>query len=146
MVDVAKVSSAMDVYLGCLKGRETAEDSVQKALTQLRSVAGSSTFQLPDGSWYQIRERKGKLYLCELDGKPKGRPKKTTEQKAHDKAEREAKAATTLRLVKDEEASRVADSGATVAVDGGGRQTESGEHSIPVMSDYTEDKGPSLGD
>jgi hypothetical protein len=90
-----KIASALRNYRECLVGRDKAEESVQESLGQLREVVGISTFELSE-QWYQIRERKGRLYLCELDGKPKGRPKKTVEQKAHDKAEREQRRASEL--------------------------------------------------
>ena len=92
MSDEAKVTSALDVYLKCLQGQTKAEDNVQKSLAQLRGAAGAATFELKN-QWYQVRERKGRLYLCELDGKPKGRPKKTPEQKEHDRIERERRRA-----------------------------------------------------
>jgi len=88
LMDEAKVTSALAVYSKCVEGRARAEANVQESLAQLRGAAETSTFEL-NGQWYQIRERKGKLYLCELDGKPKGRPKKTPEQRERDRLERE---------------------------------------------------------
>ena len=105
MIDEAKVTSALGVYQKCLEGRESAEANVQESLAQLRGAAESATFVLK-GQWYQVRERKGRLYLCELDGKPKGRPKKTPEQKERDRIERErrrAEAAEAVRLEEEHE-------------------------------------------
>lgn len=87
-----KITSALDVYQKCLERQTVAEANVQKSLVQLHEVAETSTFELR-GQWYQMRKRKGRLYLCKLDGKPKGRPKKTLEQKEHDRAEREQRRA-----------------------------------------------------
>jgi hypothetical protein len=149
MLDETKVTAALGVYLKCLQRRERAEDNVQEALAQLRGAAETSTFELKE-QWYQIRERKGRLYLCELDGKPKGRPKKTPEQKDRDRIERERAKALESRGAGD----RGDDAGEPGSSEGGnpgaavlpfpGRDLpESGEHEIPIESD---EEGPSLGD
>lgn len=69
---------ALQVYNSTLEQLERSEDNVQKALEQLRRFAGSSTFNI-DGKFYQLRKRKNSYYLCELSGKPKGRPKREVE-------------------------------------------------------------------
>ena len=86
-MDEAKVAAALGTYKQCLQGQGQAETSTQESLTQLRKAIETSTFEHA-GQWYQIRERKGRLYLCELDCKPKGRPKKTPEQRERDREER----------------------------------------------------------
>lgn len=74
MTDENKISQALDIFNKTVEAHVAAESNMQKALVQLRDIAGK-TFNL-QGKFYQIRERKGNLYMCELDGPPKGRPKK----------------------------------------------------------------------
>lgn len=65
---------ALQVYNATLEQLEKSEDNVQKALEQLKRFAGASTFNI-EGKFYQLRKRKNSYYLCELSGKPRGRPK-----------------------------------------------------------------------
>lgn len=88
MADQEKVTKALEIYQKTEAARDQAEENMQKALAQLRETAGQSTFEVA-GQYYQIRERKGVLYLCKLDGPPKGRPKKpkTAEAVAKEQAQ-----------------------------------------------------------
>lgn len=74
MTDDNKISQALGIFRKTEEALDAAESNVQKALVQLRDIAGK-TFNL-ESNYFQIRERKGNLYMCELDGPPKGRPKK----------------------------------------------------------------------
>jgi len=71
--------------------RAAATAKVTAALEALKAAAGGATFTL-EGQHYQIRTRNGRTYLCELVGPPKGRPKKTEEEKAAAKAAKVAAA------------------------------------------------------
>jgi hypothetical protein len=66
-VALTKYNSAMDAL-------EEAETAVQTALMYVKNAAGSATIDVA-GQFFQVRKRKDKFYLCELTGKPRGRPK-----------------------------------------------------------------------
>ncbi len=68
------VRQALQQYNLAMDTLEKAESAVQEALKVVKSCAQSATVNV-DGQFFQVRERKDKLYLCELNGKPKGRPK-----------------------------------------------------------------------
>ena len=72
---MADIASKLTDYYSALKAEELASKQVMATLDALKDAAGSSTF-IHDGQHYQIRKRKDKTYLCELQGPPKGRPKK----------------------------------------------------------------------
>jgi len=76
-MDEAKVRKAFEIATNTVAKFKQAETNVQLSLRQLKDVAESPTFTL-DGTFYQIRERKGVMYLCTLKGKPLGRPKGKT--------------------------------------------------------------------
>lgn len=69
----AEIKSALVSYNSAMDALEDAEKSVQVALQNIKTVAKVATIEV-DGQFFQVRERRGKLYLCELNGKPKGRP------------------------------------------------------------------------
>jgi hypothetical protein len=69
------VQTMLDEYRAALQRETAASNNVMEVLIKLKQAAGGSTFAV-DGQYYQIRNRKGKTYLCELSGPPKGRPKK----------------------------------------------------------------------
>jgi hypothetical protein len=74
-MDIEKVTKALEIYRKTIEASTKAEQNVQAALGQLKTLAGGSTFSLAE-KFFQIRERNGKMYLCELKEKPKGRPKR----------------------------------------------------------------------
>lgn len=75
----ANVKKALLQYNKTMDALEAAEAAVQTALQNIKDVAGSATVHV-DTQYFQIRERRGKLYLCELNGKPKGRPVGSTKK------------------------------------------------------------------
>lgn len=68
------VTQAFVEYNKAMDDLEKAEQGVQAALANIKNSANSSTIEM-DGQYFQVRERREKLYLCELSGKPRGRPK-----------------------------------------------------------------------
>lgn len=68
------IKAALLQYNTAMDKLENAEQEVQTALAAIRATSGSSTVSV-EGQFFQVRERKDKLYLCELTGKPRGRPK-----------------------------------------------------------------------
>ncbi len=70
---MSAVVEALQKYNEAMGALESAEDAVQAALQHIRDAAGSATIEV-SGEYFQIRKRKDKLYLCEFNGKPKGRP------------------------------------------------------------------------
>jgi hypothetical protein len=73
-MDDAKLKKAFEIATNTVAKAAQAETNVQLALRQLKDIAESPTFIIDD-VYYQIRERKGVMYLCTLKGKPLGRPK-----------------------------------------------------------------------
>lgn len=73
-MDDAKLKKAFEIATSTVAKAKQAETNVQLALRQLKDIAESPTFTIDD-VYYQIRERKGVMYLCTLKGKPLGRPK-----------------------------------------------------------------------
>jgi hypothetical protein len=69
----AEIKSALIQYNRAMDALEEAEKAVQAALHNIKEVAKVATIEV-DGQFFQVRERREKLYLCELNGKPKGRP------------------------------------------------------------------------
>lgn len=68
-----EIKAALIQYNTSMDELERAEKAVQSALQNIKVTAGSSTIEV-DGQFFQVRERGAKLYLCELSGKPRGRP------------------------------------------------------------------------
>ena len=109
-----KLAQSLDVYEKALDSADRAEDNLQRSLTQIKKFAAKSTFEVK-GQYYQVRERKGRLYMCNLDGPPKGRPKKTPEEKAAAALQRaEKKAAAKLA---EAEAAAAAEAAETTTVE-----------------------------
>ena len=71
---MSDIKSALLQYNTAMDALEAAEKAVQEALLAIKTVANASTVDV-EGQFFQVRERKDKLYLCELNGKPRGRPK-----------------------------------------------------------------------
>lgn len=67
------IKDALVQYNKAMGQLETAEKAVQESLKNIRETAKTSTIDV-DGQFFQVRERREKLYLCELSGKPRGRP------------------------------------------------------------------------
>lgn len=67
------IKAALVQYNTAMDALENAEKNVQLALQTIKTAAGSSTVNV-EGQFFQVRERREKLYLCELSGKPRGRP------------------------------------------------------------------------
>lgn len=72
---MSDVSAKLQEYNLAVEQEELATQRVMDVLIELKTAAGGSTFAV-GGQYYQVRNRKGKTYLCELSGPPKGRPKK----------------------------------------------------------------------
>lgn len=79
-MDQAKLEQALAVYDRAIEAVEKAEDNLQLALQQVRKFAEKPTFCV-QGQHYQLRERKGRIYMCVLEGPPKGRPRKSKAEK-----------------------------------------------------------------
>ena len=73
-MDESKLKKAYEVFTNTEAKLKQAETNHQLALRQLKDIAEAPTFTL-EGTFYQVRERNGALYLCTLKGKPLGRPK-----------------------------------------------------------------------
>ena len=71
---MSDIKSALVQYNNAMDVLEMAEKAVQEALLHIKTAANASTVEV-EGQFFQVRERKDKLYLCELSGKPRGRPK-----------------------------------------------------------------------
>lgn len=69
----SEIKAALILYNEAIESLEMAEQQVQIALQNIKTVAGTATIVV-DSQYFQVRERRKKLYLCELNGKPKGRP------------------------------------------------------------------------
>jgi hypothetical protein len=67
------VRQALVEYNAAMEHLDVAERRVQDALKAIKTCANGATVNV-DGQFFQVRERKDKLYLCELSGKPRGRP------------------------------------------------------------------------
>jgi hypothetical protein len=75
-VDPAKIAAAFAVVESTALALDTARQANQLALKELKNTTHTSTFNV-EGAYYQIRERTGTgMYLCKLEGPPKGRGKK----------------------------------------------------------------------
>jgi len=74
MSNAAAVQTKLDEYLALEKHLSAVEEKMEKTLEELKTVANSPTFNL-SGQYFQVRKRNGHLYLCRLDGPPKGRPR-----------------------------------------------------------------------
>ena len=68
------IKAALIQYNAAIEDLEAAELKVQVALAAIKVASGSATVNV-SGQFFQVRDRKDKLYLCELTGKPRGRPK-----------------------------------------------------------------------
>lgn len=71
---MSDIKAALTQYNNAMDGLEAAETAVQDALRCVKDAAGSATIDVA-GQFFQVRKRKDKFYLCELTGKPRGRPK-----------------------------------------------------------------------
>lgn len=71
---MSDIKTALTQYNNAMDGLEAAETAVQDALRCVKDAAGSATIDVA-GQFFQVRKRKDKFYLCELTGKPRGRPK-----------------------------------------------------------------------
>lgn len=71
---MSDIKTALTQYNNAMDGLEAAETAVQDALRCVKAAAGSATIDVA-GQFFQVRKRKDKFYLCELTGKPRGRPK-----------------------------------------------------------------------
>jgi len=82
---MSDIKTALTQYNNAMDGLEAAETAVQDALRCVKDAAGSATIDVA-GQFFQVRKRKDKFYLCELTGKPRGRPKgsKNTKSKKGD--------------------------------------------------------------
>lgn len=68
-----RAKQTFEAYKQTAASYKELEATLQRQLQALKAVAGS-TFQV-DNQYYQIRQRKGVLYFCELKSAPQGRPK-----------------------------------------------------------------------
>jgi hypothetical protein len=73
-----KVLTAFNELRRAEAALEQAKANFDNQIRNLRTVSGRSTFCF-DGQFFQIRERKGQVYLCVLDGKPQGRKPKNAD-------------------------------------------------------------------
>jgi len=82
---MSDIKTALTQYNNAMDALEEAETRVQTALMYVKNAAGSATIDVA-GQFFQVRKRKDKFYLCELTGKPRGRPKgsKNTKSKKGD--------------------------------------------------------------
>jgi len=71
---MSDIKTALTQYNNAMDALEEAETRVQTALMYVKNAAGSATIDVA-GQFFQVRKRKDKFYLCELTGKPRGRPK-----------------------------------------------------------------------
>jgi malic enzyme len=71
---MSDIKTALTQYNNAMDALEAAETAVQDALMCVKNAAGSATIDVA-GQFFQVRKRKDKFYLCELTGKPRGRPK-----------------------------------------------------------------------
>jgi hypothetical protein len=71
---MSDIKTSLTQYNNAMDALEAAEAAVQTALMGVKDVAGSATIDVA-GQFFQVRKRKDKFYLCELTGKPRGRPK-----------------------------------------------------------------------
>jgi len=89
------IKAALLQYNTAMDKLENAEQEVQTALAAIRATSGSSTVSV-EGQFFQVRERKDKLYLCELTGKPRGRPKGSKNTKPRSDSKKALAAAAAL--------------------------------------------------
>lgn len=92
------IKAALLQYNAAMDKLETAEQEVQTALAAIKATSGSSTVSV-EGQFFQVRERKDKLYLCELTGKPRGRPKGSKNRKPRSDSKKALAAAAALAAV-----------------------------------------------
>lgn len=71
---MSDIKTALTQYNNAMDALEEAETRVQDTLKCVKEAAGSATIDV-GGQFFQVRKRKDKFYLCELTGKPRGRPK-----------------------------------------------------------------------
>ena len=68
------IITALNEYNNAMDVLDNAEQAVQGALANIKANSNGSTVSV-EGKFFQVRARKEKLYLCELTGRPRGRPK-----------------------------------------------------------------------
>lgn len=83
---MSDIKTALIQYNTAMDALEVAEKSVQDALLLIKSASTSSTIQV-EGQFFQVRARAGKMYLCELNGRPRGRPKGSVNKKTRQRKE-----------------------------------------------------------
>jgi len=76
MEHLIRADQALKEYLEAAAVYKQAQEELEAKLAEVYANAGTCMLLLND-KYYQVRKRGTKLFMCEMDERPKGRPKKT---------------------------------------------------------------------